>query len=221
MPQGKRRSGAGYNGNTAEIMKIRGHNLSILVTEADPSGAQRFRLHPANVDNTRLADFCAVYEEFTWAKLKVTFCRGDGVGMTIAAYTPCTASSSASNSIVLGSIDQMAVCFPGQTTPATVRIPRLPLHGPKDWYECSDTNDGPGDFWFSNLSETGTGVGGTGIVRFDYEIHFCGRIPTGVTLDKLRALARRKDKDDDTFSTSSSETVTLKRSKSRSVSARK
>jgi len=219
MPKRGARSGSGYNGNTADILTIRGHNLAILVTEADPSGAQKFRLHPANVDNTRLADYCAIYETFAFSKLKVSFCRGDGVGMTLAAYTPCAAASSASNSIVLGSVDQMVCCFPGQTMPASLRIPRQPLHGPNDWYECGDTNDGPGDFWFSNLSEVGLGIGGTGIVRFDYKIRFCGRVPTGVTMEKLRALAHARD--GDTSSVSSTETVSVKRPKSKPTVAKK
>lgn len=220
MTKGAKRSGSGYNGNSAEVMMVRGHNLSILTTEADPSGAQKFRLHPANVDNTRLADFLAIYEQFAWSKLRVSFCRGDGVGMTLAAYTPCAAASSASNSIVLGSVDQMTVCFPGQTMPASLRIPRVPLHGPKDWYECGDVNDGPGDFWFSNLSEVGLGIGGTGIVRFDYEIRFYGRVPTGVTLSKLRLLAGNA-KDHESDSDSSTETVTLRRTKTRSATCKK
>lgn len=210
---------SGFNGNTGDILTIRGHAVLPYMCNADPSGAQRFVLHPSAIDNYRLIDMLQIYEQYRFMKLKATFIRalGDGASSAaLVAYTPCKATTAASNSITLSAVDQMAFTFPAQTTRTVLKIPRLPLHGPLDWYECSDVNSGPGEMWISILSDVGTGVAGTILVQFDYEIAFNGRNPTAITATHAwlgRVPAQSGVDDDDTSSTDSVVTVTTSHKK--------
>lgn len=188
----------GYNGNSGDLVRLKGHHLVVFQTDPDPSGAARFRLHPspAGVGGTRFVDLNVIYSQYRWLKMKFTFLSGgtqatpsaEAGAMTLGVIPNSALTSVPVSARDIMEMDHSALSFQGQSVPTVLKIPTSLLRGEKMYYETNilPAIDAPGSAIVAVTDAVGECIAGQAFLRVDWEIEYYGRVPGNIVLQRAR-----------------------------------
>lgn len=197
---GRRRGG--YNGNSQDRIRMRGHHLMVFPSMPDPSGASQFAVHPSpgGIGGTRFVDLNVIYSQYKWINMKFTF-LASGTSATpsvlAGAVTMGIIPNAANISVPVNArdimeLDHSVLSFQGQSVVSSLKIPPSLLHGEQDYYD-TDSSGGfqvPCHGLIAATDALGVAIEAEILVRVDWEIEYYGRKPGNIVLKSLEQQLR-------------------------------
>ncbi len=156
------------------------------------SGSTQFSqtLHPLNL-GTRAVEFCDLFEEYRWKKVKFSYnaTYSSATSNPVMTMFGITASenltAAPTTAAQIAQYDTAHATFLNQTVPVHGRVPPEVLRGHQDWYSANSGTDAPAIWTIAGMSiSTGLAVAGTVQILWECEIEFKGNSDPSVSVSR-------------------------------------